>query len=351
MKFFHKILIAGLVFFSASACIDELNTEVEGDKRILVVEGAITTQLGPHRVMISKSAKYGSILDAAIIRESGATVWVRDEDGEQVFFEEEGVGSYYTPAEFKATVGKKYTLFIVLANGERYVSVPEKVIPVPPIDSLILLFKKQPSLSDITFDSGVEVYARWKDPIETDNFYMWDASGIYLLNTRPDLYVDRGPWGDPFINPKDCCSTCYITEYNVNTELKIFKDNLSNGIEQTELVAYIPDDGGRFMEKYMAVIEQASLTKEAYQFFDILKSQLSIQGNIFDPPPATIRGNIINLDNPDDEVIGYFRASDAKRDTIFISSSVILEPQPTRKVNDDCRVLENSTTEKPPFWE
>ncbi len=351
MKIIYKILIIGVVLFSISACIDELNIDVEGNKRILVVEGFITTQPGPHRVMISKSAKYGSILDEAIIRETGATVWVRDEDGEQVFFEEDGVGSYYTPVEFKATVGKKYTLFIVLANGERFVSVPEEIHPVPPIDSLIVLFKKQPSLSDITFGSGVEVYARWQDPIESDNFYMWDASGIYLLNTRPELFLDRGFFGDPFINPKDCCSTCYITEHNVNTELKIFKDNLSNGIEHTELVAYIPDDGGRFMDKYMVVIEQASLTKEAFQFFDILKNQLSIQGNIFDPPPATIRGNIISLDNPDDEVIGYFRASDSFRDTLFISKDAILETQPIRWVNDDCRVLENSTTEKPPFWE
>ena len=60
---------------------------------------------------------------------------------------------------------------------------------------------------------------------------------------------------------------------------------------------------------------------------------------------------MINLADPNANVIGYFVASDVKRDTIFIGSDVIQVPQQERVINDDCRVLPASTTTEPPFWE
>ena len=101
----------------------------------------------------------------------------------------------------------------------------------------------------------------------------------------------------------------------------------------------------------MIAIRQSSLTKEAFQFFDLLKNQLSIQGSIFDPPPATIRGNMINLDDPDVAVIGYFRASDVQADTLFIPRSDVEAPRQILEIRDDCRVFGNSTIERPVFWE
>ena len=129
-----------------------------------------------------------------------------------------------------------------MANGERYVSIPEEILPVPPIDSLILVFKEQPSLSEISLSTGLEIYARWKDPIDVDNFYMWEAEGIYILNTLPELHESRDGLGNIIATPKDCCPRCYVSEFGVNTELRIFKDNLIDGTEHNELVVYIPDD-------------------------------------------------------------------------------------------------------------
>lgn len=351
MSSFQKIAVLGIFAFIFNSCIDALNVDTEESRNILVVEGAITTLPGPHQVLLSKSAKYGSIFDGLIEKESGATVWVRDEVGGQVILEESAPGNYFTPPDFRAEVGKKYTLFVTLANGEKYVSTSEEILPVPPIDTLVTAFIQQPSLNEISLETGLEVYVQWQDPADVANFYMWESEGIYILNTRPDLHEERDGGGNIIAAPLDCCGRCYVYELDLNTELQVFKDNLTDGNLNSELAIYIPDDGKRFMEKYMIAVEQHSLTKEAYQFFDLLKNQLSIEGNIFDPPPATIRGNMINLDNPDEEVIGYFRASDVKTDTLFILRNELEDPRQVVQINDDCRVFENSTTNKPPFWE
>ncbi len=349
MKSYHIALVFSLsAFLGLSSCIDELNIDNEEKRNILVVEGIITSEYGPHQISLSKSAKYGSILEDEIKKELNARLWLRDEVGDQVFLKEGSSGNYYTPEDFKAKVGSEYTLSITLSNGERYISSKEKVIPVPPIDSLVLVWKKHPSLSDIQFGSGMEIYSKWKDPEDENNFYMWKTSGVYKINTRPDLHIGIDFFGNKFLDPKDCCDKCYV--YETVGGLKIFKDNLTNGNEITHKVSFIEDDGGRFMEKYMIILEQRSLTKSAFQFFDLLNNQLSIQGNIFDPPPAQIGTNIINLDHPDEEVIGYFGASDIYRDSVFIDYGQIIERQPIRQVKDDCRVLPGATTQKPIFW-
>ena len=82
-------------------------------------------------------------------------------------------------------------------------------------------------------------------------------------------------------------------------------------------------------------VEQHSLTTEAYQFFKLLKDQASINGDIFDPPPATLRGNMINLTDPDENVIGYFRASDVAIDSMFLTRDMLVEPKPLIQINDD----------------
>ncbi len=336
-------IISMLAIFGLGSCIDEINIEVEEKRNILVVEGFITSEYGPHRIRLSKSARYASILEDQVVRESNARVWLRNEIGDQVFLEEGIAGTYWTPENFKAKVGSEYTLSITLANGERYISTKEKIVPVPKLDSIVVAWKKQPSLSDIQFDSGFEIFAQWNDPEEEANFYSWKTSGIYKMNTRPDLFRIMGA-----LAPKGCCRECFI--YEPIDDLVIFKDNLTNGNRITQKVAYIDDDGGRFLHKYMVVLEQRSLTKSAYQFLELLNNQLNIKGNIFDPPPATIGTNIINLDNPDEEVIGYFGASDISRDSILIFNDEVIEKQPERKVNDDCRVLNGATVEVPPFW-
>jgi hypothetical protein len=349
MKLVFKILLTAFIAFSLASCIDELGVDTKEGKRILVVEGAITTLPGPHRIILSKSDKYGSVFDGFIRKETRATVWIRDNDGDQVFLSEGEQGNYYTPASFSAKAGNKYTLHITLDNGERYISLPEEVVPSPPIDSLSILFKEQPSL-DFNRNTGIEVYVRWNDPKDTDNFYLWEAEGVYVVNTKPHLFEGKDENNVPVPMPKSCCDRCYVYDFSLNTVLRVFKDNLTDGNNNAQLAAFIPDDGRRFMEKYLVVVQQSSLNKSAYQFYDLLKNQLSIQGNIFDPPPATIRGNMINLDDPDSDVIGYFRASDVQIDTLYITRAEVEEPRPIDQINDDCRVLENSSTQKPSFW-
>lgn len=124
---------------------------------------------------------------------------------------------------------------------------------------------------------------------------------------------------------------------NPDFSVKFLDDKNSNGTVNAVLAAFLPDNGIRFRTRYMVVIHQLSISREAHAFFDLLNKQLSIEGDIFDPPPATIRGNMINLDHGEENVIGYFYVSNVSIDTVFISPTLLEDYQEAnpRMNNDD----------------
>ena len=338
-----------ILVLGSNACIEPLELETEVSKQVLVVEGAITTGEGPHSVRLETSDQYGDVFTGNPQPVLGATVWIRDEAGNQQYLVEGTSGFYFTDSDFKVEVNESYTLNISTSDGDWYISTPQKVIPVPPIDGLSLNWFIQPRLSDITFDSGVDVFCEFTDPADEENFYQWNILGEFKITTRPDLFVIAGPnGGSPA--PKDCCQICWVKEPTVDVGTYLFKDNLTNGNTVKTKVGYIPDDGFRFTDKYMVVVEQRSLSQSAYQFLSLIQNQLSIQGDIFDPPPATIRGNMLNVNNPEEDVIGFFSMSDVTVDSIFILRDIILQDQPSRLYKDDCRVIPFSDARMPPYW-
>lgn len=126
---------------------------------------------------------------------------------------------------------------------------------------------------------------------------------------------------------------------------------MNNGERASKKMAFIEADGGRYDDKYLVTIQKLSLSKEAFQFFELVNQQLSVTGDIFDPPPTSIIGNLVNLDEPDRAVIGYFFASDVSQKSAFIPREMLENPFRERYIPDDCRTLPGSTDERPIWWD
>jgi uncharacterized protein DUF4249 len=353
MKKLSLVFIFCMAFIMS--CIDPLDIIIDKEVNILIVEGAITTQPGPHYIRLTRSAKYGSIFDGFVRPVKRAEVVIRDSDGNNYGLNEwvdpSGVsnGVYSTASSFLPKIGKSYTLLISTPDGKEYTSLPETIAKATEILELNAEFRSTPR-ADAAPQTGLDVYAIFQDSPETQNFYMWKNNGTYQINTFPENYVQMSIDGADFPAPKDCCRTCWVNEQSADRSLQLLSDNNVNGNLVRDKAAFIEDDGNRFDDKYLVRIEQHTLSREAFQFFSLLQNQISINGDIFDPPPATIRGNMINLSNPDENVIGYFRASDVSVDSMFLTQDMLLEPGTLNTINDDCRLYNGGTTVKPDYW-
>ena len=99
MKGCKQILLLLLSFISS--CIDPIELEISEEKRILVVEGFISTGPGPHRIKLSKNAKFGNIFTGFIKNEVGADVWIRNNDGHITILKEDSPGEYFTAENWR----------------------------------------------------------------------------------------------------------------------------------------------------------------------------------------------------------------------------------------------------------
>jgi hypothetical protein len=335
---FHLILS-----FTLFSCVDAIVVDNVNNANLLIVEGRISSEVGPHKIRLSRSANYGDVFSGEITGEPGASIFIRDNLGNTEKLNEDGSGYYSTSDQFQGIVDREYTLFIITKDKQEYQSYPEKLSKVPAIEKLFYEFTELPSDGEPI--SGINIYSQFSDDINSSNFYKWEVGGTFLFKAHPELYM---PPRSPVAVPKDCCSECYRSELINN--ISISKDRFYNGNISSQKVQFVLDDGARFYGKYAAFVAQMSISKDAFIFFNLLENQLSIQGNIFDPPPAQIRGNIINMTNPEEDVVGFFYASDITRDTLFVKGVDFPFRKSPAIIPDDCREVNGASTTVPDFW-
>ena len=237
-------------------------------------------------------------------------------------------------------MGNTYTLNIITFNGRIYQSTPQTILPNPEIDSVSYEYRRLPSADPVTFSTGVDVFASWQDPAETENFYSWRVNGIYKIETP--LKTGVCCLFDPSDNTS--ATTCFIHETNLPGNELAFSDVQSNGAAITQRVGFVSDDGLRFASRsldpnkqYYIEVEQWALSGEAFAFTSLLSSQLEIDGDIFDPPPAEIRGNISNINDPDEIVIGFFGAYSVQKKGVFVKRDDLEFIQFNPRPCGDCR--------------
>jgi hypothetical protein len=344
-KYFYLVLLC------LTACIDPYEVEVEQGPQYLTVDGTITSQAQVHRVRLTRGDTYGSIFQGLIRPVTGATVIVRDDLGNVTFLGENLVdrGYYDTPSKFAAIVGRKYTLQIQLVEGKVYTSLPELVTPAPPIKNLSYQSKRIPVEGEVNDASGVQLIVDIDDPADQNNFYYFrNSEATYVLETRPDLYTTPPPERSPA--PKDCCTTCFQTETVGNQSYFLTSDDNFNGLSTKLVAGFIPDNGRRFVNTYRIDLRQLNVSQEAFRFLRLVKQQSEISGSVFDPPPASIRGNMISLDDPEEVVLGFFIAAGESQKRVYIKNSQLDFVQNRAIIPDDCRVVPGARLSLPFDW-
>jgi hypothetical protein len=344
-----------IFFLIPFSCIDPYQVDVPEGEQLLTVEGIISTGPGPHAITLTRSATYGSVFEGLIRPVSQATVVVRDNEGNVTFLTEgtEAKGTYFTPANFQAVVGRSYTLQILTVEGKVYTSTPERVESVPAISSLQVRTVTIPSNGSEAPRSGVQLIAEVNDPADQDNFYYWrNGPAVYILETRPDLFTPRPTPQNPnrTPQPKPCCIQCFRTEISNNQSLFVVNDDNFNGLAARIPASFIEDNGLRFVNKFRMDLKQYSISQGAFRFLRLVKQQAEISGSIFDPPPATIRGNMISLDNPDEVVLGYFMAGGETTRRIYIDKNDLTFKQNRAIIPDDCREVSGASVDSPADW-
>lgn len=303
-------IIAFSVSLILSSCVSQFIPEINENREMLVVEGMITDQPEVNTIKLYKSLPLGDKMDA--VPASGYRVVITDDEFnyyelEEIYTFGGGGGTYVTdPEKFCGVAGKTYTLNI---NGRwgvdynSYRSLPVKMLPAPPIDTLI--YEKKTILEiperDVLHE-GCQIYLSTVDPENSCKYYKWDFTETWEFHL-------------PYNVPN---KVCWISDNSGTIALKN-TSVLSESRVTRFPINFISNETDRLKVRYSILVNQYSLNYEEFVYWEKIKSLSDNTGSLYDITPASIANNLYCVNDPNEKVLGYFSVAGKSSKRMFVN--------------------------------
>ncbi|MDW3194498.1 MAG: DUF4249 domain-containing protein [Cytophagales bacterium] len=296
-----------LFFLSLLSCISPYEFESIDFERTLVIDASLTTETTAHFVRLSYTFEIDSSKNDPA---SNASVAFIDETGARTSLREATPGFYITDSTFFGIPGASYSLEVILADGTMYRS-SEETMPVPAvIDSIYGRYITLPTDTDDTDMTGVQVFldAHSEDP-ESQNFRYTYRDSYQVPVPFPSQY-DWSGTGETFriFERERPLGTCYRKSASTETMVATTRSLSENKVLEYP-IRFINESSDDLAYQYIIEVTQFTISNDAYNFFRYLKESNEGAGSLSDRQLGSIRGNIIDVANPNNLVLGYFEVA------------------------------------------
>ncbi len=297
------ISLIGLI----NACVEPIDFETEPVGGQLIVTGSVTNAKGTYEVTLKKTDQ----LEAFPVPIGGAQVTLRDDRGQQEELQGQD-GVYRTAGQIQGQPGDTYELEIVLSDGTTYRSRPETMPTAIGKDSAYFRVAKEEVVSEsgVLFeDRVVEVYVDTQLPENAPSLYLkWDVETVYSVTT-----IVRSPLSTNI-------TYCFFYGYPNAQEIQLFnRQELPAGSSLSGQLLATREVDFSFLERHYFNVIQSSLTPEAYEYWRQVSELSNRTGSVFNTPPGLVQGNIYNVEDEQEQVLGYFEATQVDTTRFFLN--------------------------------
>jgi hypothetical protein len=274
----------------------------------LVVEGFIHSDGTTTHIKLShtKSISWGDT--ASYIIESGAHVVIEDNENNVYPLTESSDGTY--SGTFTLNTANQYRIHITTDDNKDYVSDFVECKTAPAIDSVGWKFK----------DGNVQIFVNTHDASNQNIFYRWDFVETWEFHSEyfsKLIFNSSDTTFSPRIIP---VNVCYRTQNSANISIAT-TGKLKDAVINEAALLTIPKHDRRISVLYSILVNQYALDSAGYNYWDAIKSNTEKIGSIFDAQPNQTPGNIHNIKDTSEKVIGYIGAGSTTQKRIFISNS------------------------------
>jgi len=253
----------------------------------LVVESFIS-DIDHFSVKLTETTDFPST--DSIPRVSSAEVFIISDVEDTVRLTESYEGLYESTE--LGVIDRSYKLRIVVAS-KTYESPFVKLLAPVAVD--VLFVDQDPNLENEYF-----AYACFQDDIATTDFYLW-LYDTYKTN-------DAGQ----------------IDESMTIINFDVFDDQFFNGFStcsDDSLLPQVNDEPFESIDTFL-VLQQYHIDKDASDFWNKMLVQTQFVGGPFDVPPSPIVGNVRNIEDQNDYLLGYFIVGGKDVDTVFVPTII-----------------------------
>ena len=273
MKYFSALLLFALTI-SLFSCEDVIEVEVQNTTPRLVIDAQFNMYTKEQRlrleggVRLSFSANYFDE-ELPVVKDALVTITHLNSGLEYPLLFDESIGMFVPDKiDFLTDFNSKYELS-VLHQGQAYTG-STVFVPVPPI------LKAVQGTKTLFSGDETEIILSFQDFSEREDFYLYDfGQEIY----RP--IEDRFFQGEEFV----------FSHFYSSDEVKVGD---------------------------LITIKAHGVEEQYYNYFNLILTLTDSNGGPFQSLPASSRGNILNVTQPDNYPLGYFLISESHQVQLLV---------------------------------
>jgi len=336
------------------SCVEEYWPELEGSyENLLVVDGKITNEPGPYTIQLSRSS---SLLDNDYNPLTGAIVVISDDAGNTETLFESSPGNYKTSIiGMQGVIGRKYKLSIS-SDGKTYESAYEELLAPTGVESVNYVEETQKiSETEEIYESGYQFYLTTERASNPKNYFYWEVVETYEYHAPYTIdYIYNGSYNSTggLINYDEPYALYYCwTTKNVNQIYTQNTEYLSEAKVRNLPLHFIPMEDEKLRIQYSMIAKQYSISETAYHFKKSLEDLNSDNSGLYAIQPYQIRGNLYNVDTPEEPVLGYFlTAGVSYSEHVFTPTPMITQAEADQWSRETCFVVAPDAFNKKPSY-
>lgn len=282
-----------------------------------VVFGLVRDDKEYHTVTISRASP---VSDPAFIPVTGCVVMISDDRKNRFTMQESpaepGVYVAHIPVQFLSP-GKSFRINIITPDGTAIESDFDRIPPCP--ETGAVYYEPDEEISELTGlpVKGIRFYTDLDAREYQSRYFKWDITETweYRVDYPREWYYDGTVHQiyPPDYSRKVCWSSERIEEiFTLSTA------NLGENWYPKFPLHFVSSQTSRLLYGYSLLVELSSLSEEAYYFWDQMRINSTGLGGLYGKQPLSITGNLHNVADPGQEVLGFFGASSVKSKRIFI---------------------------------
>lgn len=312
-----KIICFIALALAAAGCIYPFQAEFAGETpERLVVSGDIL--IGEQtRINLGYVFPIGTYKSTMRKNVPDATVTVENDRG-QVFKGVRKAGGLHIIDTSNAPEDARYRLYIKFKDGKEYATPWSGVYQAPEITDLSYTTDGSNIHLFISLDGADSLWNfRW-DYTETWEYHAWFVPELMFVPglPSPDNQNPAKIFRDP--NPEEDYYYCWNSRENVEPCLASAEGKSDNIVSDDNFLT-IPCSDERLMVLYSIEVTARGMSSAGRAYLNHQSVISNISGDLFQPVPSEMPGNVTSLDNPDEMTIGYVETCRRTSRRLFVS--------------------------------
>ncbi len=289
------------------ACIEPYEPNLKKYEDLLVVDALITNEEIDHTIKLSRTFQSE---DNVVQDVTDAIVNVSDDLGNSYHFSEVSSGKYQISArQFVAETGRKYQLYIKTIEGKEYLSDTCEIIPVPEIENISYGFDTDFIENDTIEVGGMRFYVDAEDSNGECKYYRWHIDEAWKFKIPYPVTIEVLEGDEISQLPRVENVYCWKFDESKNIIIHSTQNYATTKVTKFPIHFASPELSDRFNLRYSILVKQYSLSEKEYLFWKNLQISTELTGDIFQRQPFTLSGNIYNISDDTEPVLGYFQVS------------------------------------------